>query len=137
MADNTVNDEIVKPRRRSPLRRAGCTIVVILWFVLLLTPCVGIALATQGDIVISQGNAPGQEIRIWLITEADERGLGLSSATLQQPDSNNLCVETSTRFILWTGQADPLTSCVCYTRDMEEQVWSTVSVENRACESSG
>lgn len=138
MVDNIkVDDTPAPPRRRSPARRMGCTIAVILWFLLLLTPCFCIALATQGDIVIPQGSAPGQEIRIWLIMEADQRGLAVSSATVQQPAANVLCVESSARFILWTGSTDPLTSCVCYTRDGEEQPWSTVSVDNRACESGG
>ena len=137
MTELLEDQPVAPPRRRGPVRRVGCTILVILWFLLLLTPCVGIVLATQGDIVIPQGNAPGHEIRIWLIAEADERGLGLSTASVPQSESNALCVETSARFILWAGNVDPLTSCVCYTRDTEEQAWSTVSVENRACESGG
>jgi hypothetical protein len=137
MLETGESSTIAPPPRRSPRCRAGCTILTILWFLLLLTPCVGIVLATQGDIVIPQGSVPGHEIRIWLISEADQRGLGLSSATIDQTNSNALCVETSARFILWTGNAAPLTSCVCYTRDSEEQAWSTISVENRACESDG
>lgn len=137
MTDNEAGDEIVSPRRRSPLRRLGCTIIVIIWFVLLLTPCLGIVLATQGDLVIPQGNAPGHEIRIWLITEADSRGVGISSAVVHQRESDALCVETNTRFILWAGNADPLTSCVCYSRSNAEAAWSTVSVEDQACESDG
>jgi hypothetical protein len=138
MAENTeINDVPPPPRRRSPVRRAGCTIAVILWFLLLLTPCFCIVLATRGEIVIPQGTAPGQEIRIWLIMEADQRGLGISSTSVQQAGPNALCVESDTRFVLWTGRADPLTSCVCYERTGEDQSWSTASVANRACESGG
>lgn len=120
-------------RRRSPACRVGCTILVILWFLLLLTPCLAIILATQGDIVIPQGSVPGHEIRIWLISEADQRGIGISSASVQQTDANALCLETNARFILWAGNADSLTLCECYTRESEDQAWSTVSVEDRAC----
>lgn len=123
------------PRRRRPARRAGCTIVVILWFLLLLTPCVCIALITQGEIIIPQGSAPGQEIRIWLIMEADQRGLGVSTTSVQQPQPSALCVESDTRFLFWTGSAEPLTSCVCYERTGEDQPWSTTSVANGVCES--
>lgn len=120
-------------RQRSPLRRAGCTVLVVLWFLLLLTPCFCITLATQGEIIIPQGSAPGQVIRIWLIMEADERGVGVSSTSVQQANENALCVETDTRFILWSGSAEPSASCECYEREDPDQQWSLLSVSNDTC----
>jgi hypothetical protein len=134
MAENVEVEDAPPPRRRSGVRRAGCTVAVILWFLLLLTPCFCVVLVSQGDIILPQGSAPGQEIRIWLIMEAEQRGLGVSSTSVEQTEANALCVESSTRFILWTGRADPLASCVCYERSEADQSWSTVSVVNRACE---
>lgn len=124
---------ITPPRPRSRLRRAGCPVLVILWFLLLLAPCLCIVLATQGEIVIPQGSAPGQAIRIWLIMEADQRGLGLSSTSVQQVDENALCVESDIRFLLWSGSAESSSSCECYERASAEQQWSLLSVSNDAC----
>ena len=123
----------VPQRRRSPLRRAGCTVLVVLWFLILLVPCFCLALATQGEITIPQGSAPGQVIRVWLINEADERGLGVSSTSVQQIDADHLCVESSTRYLLWAGIADPSVSCECYAREAADQPLTTISVANEAC----
>ena len=69
---------------RSPLRRLGCGCALLFWFLLLLSPCVFIVLATQGQITFSQGDLPGQELRIWLIQEAKEQGLGISTTSVLQ-----------------------------------------------------
>ena len=68
---------------------------------------------------------------IWLISEADERGLGVSSASVYPGASENeLCVQTDVRYFLWTGRADPVGYCECYTRSAENQPWVfTDSVE--------
>jgi hypothetical protein len=125
------------PRRRSPIRRVGCGASLVLWFLLLLTPCFCFVLASQGEIIIPQGSAPGQQIRIWLIMEVQQRGFGISSAAVSQPEPNALCVESRTRFLLWVGSAESSVSCECYMRASEDEAWAAVSVENRACETGG
>jgi hypothetical protein len=130
---NEVNGTLQARRPRSPLRRAGCTVLLILWFLLLLAPCFCIVLATQGEIVIPQGSAPGQAIRIWLIMEADQRGLGVASSSVMQEQENTLCVESNTRFLLWSGSAEPISSCECYERARADEQWSLLSVSNEAC----
>lgn len=123
------------PSRGSPLRRLGCGIALVLWFALLLVPCLLIVMATQGEITISQGSLPGQQIRVWLIMEATERGFGISSTSTQQTDPNIACVQTNTRFVLWAGQADPLSYCDCYARADAESPWSSVSTTQGVCPS--
>jgi hypothetical protein len=126
---------VVRPRQRTPLRRAGCTVLVVLWFLILLVPCFCLILATQGEITIPQGSAPGQVLRVWLINEADERGLGVSSTSAQQLGDNRLCVESTTRYLLWAGVAQPSVSCECYAREATDQALEVVSVANEACAS--
>ena len=112
------------PPRRSPIRRAGCIVALVIWFVILLLPCFLIVLAVQQEIVITTGSAPGQELRLWLISEADERGLGLSSASVYQSSANALCVETNVHFLLWTGHSDPVLYCDCYQRASASAEWA-------------
>ncbi len=123
-------EPVPEVRRRSPLRRAGCIIALVIWFAILLLPCLMITLAVQQEIVITTGGAPGQQIRVWLISEADQRGLAISTASAQQSSPDAVCVQTNVRFLLWAGKADPLSYCNCYQRADASAPWSeTVSNE--------
>ena len=106
-----------------------------MWFLVLLSPCIVIVMATQGQIAFSQGDLPGQELRIWLIQEAREQGLGISttSAVHIQPGAD--CVQTSVFYLLWLGEGQPATYCDCYERADEAADWSLVSTESGACRS--
>lgn len=119
-----------RPRR---VRRIGCGIALALWFTLLLTPCLCIVLAVQQEILVPLGSAPGQELRIWLINQARERGLGISTGQVTEGDDTALCVQTTTRFLLWAGQGDTNAYCECYIRENASEPWSSSSVEMNAC----
>ena len=108
---------------RSPIAKLGCGIALIIWFSLLLAPCFMFILATRGEISIATGEAPEQRLRIWLIQEARQSGLGVSNASVKQVDEN-VCVQTSVTFILWRGEASPTEYCECYT--VENGVYSYV-----------
>ncbi|MBZ0303284.1 MAG: hypothetical protein K8J31_26310 [Anaerolineae bacterium] len=116
--------------RRHPLRRPGCILGLILWFLILLTPCFMIVLAVQGEIAVTTGSAPDQRLRVWLIQEAAQSGIGVSSASVQTQD-DLLCVQTDVRFVLWRGSAEPTQYCECYTGT--DANWQTVRVEQSAC----
>ena len=116
--------------KRHPLRRPGCVIGLILWFVLLLSPCFMILLAARGEISISTGDLPEQRIRVWLIQEARLSGIGVSSGAAQVYDQQ-MCVQTNVNFVLWRGQADPIQYCDCYTQ--AESGWQASSTESGAC----
>lgn len=120
------------PRRR-PLRRTGCILGLLIWFAILLLPCFLIVLAVQGEITLTTGSAPGQQTRLWLVSEPDERGLAVSSAAVTERGSNALCVETSVRFYLWAGQAEPSLYCECYERTSADAPWTTTGTANAAC----
>jgi hypothetical protein len=132
MTDSELTQVPAAPRR-SPLRRIGCTVALIVWFALLLVPYLLIIMATQGEITIAQGSLPGQQIRVWLIMEANERGLGVSSTSARQTDPNAACVQTDTRFLLWSGSAEPLSYCECYARADADSLWTSVSTEAGVC----
>ena len=114
MEDQSQSGENPPLIKRHPLRRPGCVIGLVLWFILLLSPCFMILLAARGEISISTGDLPDQRIRVWLIQEARLSGIGVSSATVQAHDQQ-MCVQTNVNFMLWRGQADSTQYCDCYT----------------------
>ncbi|NWF68753.1 MAG: hypothetical protein HXY40_06695 [Chloroflexi bacterium] len=125
--------EQAAPRRPvSPLRRLGCVLLLILWFAFILLPCALVMLAQQQEIVISQGDLPGEQIRIWLIMEIEQRGLGIASTARHAIDGAQ-CVQTDVRFALWQGEGEAVSYCECYTRGADEETWLFVSQAQGAC----
>ncbi len=124
---------------RSPLRRYGCGLGLAVWLVVLFfLPCLCIMTLVRQEVVIPTGAAPGQELRVWLIMEADLRGLGVASgAPADGSSSQSVCVETYTQFWLWMGQAEPVWACECYSRQEDSDAWSLVSVSMGSCEQTG
>lgn len=111
------------PRRRNPLRRVGCVVLLVFWFGLLLLPCFLLVLATQQEITISQGELPGQEIRIRLISDIEQRGIGFWTTSTTTGAEGDICLITNVRYILWEGQGDPAAYCQCFTRNAEDTLW--------------
>jgi hypothetical protein len=107
--------------------------LLVIWFVVLLLPCALIVLAVQQQIVIPTGSAPGQQTRLWLISEPTERGFGVSTAAVTPTGGDALCVQTDVRFLLWSGQADPLSYCECYARANAGDAWSLTDSREGAC----
>ncbi len=132
MTEAAITPESTPPPRR-PIRRIGCGVVLVIWFLVLLLPCGLIVLAVQQEIVISTGSAPGQQTRLWLIGEPTERGFGISTAAVAPTADNAICVQTDVRFLLWAGQADPLNYCECYERANADAEWVSVSSSDGAC----
>lgn len=107
-------------RPKGLLRRISCGLGLVIWAILILSPCAFILIATQRDITIRLGDLPGQALRIWLIEEVGERGIGISTPlVIGDPASGTACVQVSSRFILWMGQGEPATVCECYARQGE------------------
>lgn len=130
------------PPRRSPIRRVGCAVLLVIWFAVLLLPCLFGLLLTRGEITFNTGSAPNQMTRIWLISEASERGIGLSTASVYPANSeyelnaslnNALCVQTDVRYLLWAGRAEPVRYCECYTRSASDQPWEFTEAIEATC----
>ena len=127
---NEDNTPPAVPRRRGPLRRVGCTIGVILWVLVLLIPCIFITLAVRYEITVDTGSAPEQRLRLWLIMEAEQRGVGFSNTSVQESEGQT-CVQTDVQFFLWQGAAEPVSFCNCYERGAED--WINTSAQPGAC----
>ena len=125
----------VLPPRRSPLRRLGCTIAVIIWFIVLLTPCLCIVLASQGEIAVRLGDVPGQSFRLWLLNESRQRGIGISRPSVYaSAEQSQVCIQTDVSFILWMGSAEATIYCECYTQFDNNAGWELVSNQQAACQ---
>jgi hypothetical protein len=122
----------VSIRPRSRLRRLGCWIGLTIWLILLLLPCVMIALISQGEIAIQLGNVPGQSFRVWLIQEATERGLGIARPSVYTTgDNSNVCLQTDTSFLLWMGKGGSTSYCECYTHNGDD--WKSLGATQGSC----
>ncbi len=117
-------------KKRSPLQRLGCGVLLVIWFAMLMLPCFLGILATQGQITISTGNAPGQELRIWLIMEPFERGLGISSASARYDGDNRFCLDTSVNYLMWAGNVEPSPYTECYERENANAAWTFISADS-------
>jgi hypothetical protein len=112
----------------------GCGLLVIIWFMLLLLPCALFMLATQERITVTLGGAPEQALKIWLVNEARQRGIAFSYGWVAAGDNDlTVCVQTETRFALWTGSGDPASYCDCYDRASRDAAWSLVSTVSGSC----
>jgi hypothetical protein len=128
-ADTTQDVAPIKPRSR--LRRIGCGIGFVIWIVLLLFPCLAIALIAQGEVAVQLGGVPGQSLRVWLIQDATERGLGIARPSVHADANSNVCLQTDTSFLLWMGSSTSTSYCECYTHEGDN--WNPVSSTQGAC----
>jgi hypothetical protein len=120
--------------RRSRLRRIGCGVLLVIWFVLVMSPCAVFLIATQGEIRLPLGGAPNQELRLWLIMQPRERGFGLSLASVRDvPGEGIACVQTDVRYLLWTGSGENVVYCVCYARPDGDADWTFIESLEGQC----
>lgn len=134
MTDSSETQPAPPTLYRRPLRRIGCLVGLLLWALLMLTPCGLFLLATQGQLTISLGSAPNQEVRLWLVNEARVRGLALSWPSVRPSGDTTLCVQTETRFLLWAGSGEPATFCDCYGRTSPNEPWLSAESYTGSCQ---
>jgi hypothetical protein len=133
-ADDAEARTPVAPPPKSPLRRPGCVIALIIWFLILLTPCPLFILLTQGEIRINVGSAPDQHIRLWLVMEPRERGFGLSSPSIHPgPSEGEVCLQTDVRYLLWMGSAEDASYCECYQHPTDDSGWTPTTTITGMC----
>jgi len=128
----------VPAKRRSPLRRAGCALLIVLWFTFLLTPLLLFVLAIEGEITIAHGaGIPDRHehprLQIALVMEVDFRGLRITNSTIDRPGDNEMRVQTNVRFLLWQGEGEPASFCDRYRRESPESSWQLESTVMGSC----
>lgn len=128
-SDNSHIVALLKPRSR--LRRLGCGIGLVIWVILLFLPCLAIVLISQAEIAVQLGDIPGQSLRIWLVQDAAERGIGIARPSVLADEKANTCLQTDTSFILWMGKGESTSYCECYVYDGEN--WKSVSAAQQSC----
>ena len=130
-------------KRRNPLLRAGCGLAVIIWFMLILTPCALFYLAANKEIRISFGDIPQPHehplLLISLVSERSDRGLRIATSTVvtRAGDDTTACVQSDVRFVLWQSQAGDqnVTYCDCYDRDDTDSGWQLFETMSGSCSS--
>lgn len=119
-------------KRRHPIQRLGCGLLLICWFILLMTPCALFYLAANGEIRLWHRNEVPQAdvyplLLISLVSAVDHRGLRIenSSIALGGADENALCMQTHVRFVLWQSDenSQDASYCDCYQRDDAAAAW--------------
>ncbi len=130
--DTGAPGEAADQRRRPILRRTGCALGVLVWAVLMMIPLLLFALAVRGEISVATGGAPEQRLRVWLIMDAAQRGVGISTAAAYET-GGGVCVQTDVRFLLWQGRPEAQQRyCECYERGAAGE-WRATSVVSGAC----
>ena len=129
----------ISPRRKR--RGIGCWILVALWFLLLLAPCAVFLLVVQGEITIWHSDIPDPEshprFQISLISEADYRGVMVTSSSINQVNEVQLCLQTDVRFILWEGEAESSRYCDCYEQPATSDDWQFSGTVTGDCDLEG
>ena len=128
-------------KKRGPLRRLACGLLLSLWFLLLLTPCALFYLATHGEIRLFHADIPQPHsqprLLISLINDVENRGLQIvRSIPFRESDNMAVCVETVVNYLLWAsseGNQD-VVYCDCYERADTAASWSLKETRLSACE---
>jgi hypothetical protein len=104
-------------------RALGCAILILVPGTLLALILLAFSLMMRGEITIR----PSQwlELRIWLVNQRDNQGLGASLTRRMRagPEPATLVCETiKARFLLWRsdGTARPVDFCECLLEDSGE-----------------
>jgi hypothetical protein len=118
------------------LKRLGCGILLVLWFMFLLTPCLMIKLAVDREIILTHSDIPNDDFRVWLIQDVRSRGLAVSNTRRVDGTNGAVCTLTDVGFLLWEGKGgDPQHYCSCYSK--AESGWSSVAEGDAACQLAG
>jgi hypothetical protein len=96
-------------------RRLLLILFLAIWAVAMLFPLTTVLLATQKQIEL--GSARGRQLRLFLLQEPDQEGVGLEwtrpvAASVQSGDR---CRQTRVVYFMWAGEGDNVTYCRCFS----------------------
>ena len=119
----------------SQLRRAGCIITLVIWFVILLLPCFLIVLGgAAGDRHFDREARRGSRFAVWLISEADRTRIGDFDRP-RHADCAGCCLRPDECAISAVGgEADPAELLrLLSSAPTRMPQWSSTSTTNGAC----
>ena len=123
---------------RTAARRLFRLFFVVFWLLLISTPCLALALASQGEIRLRSGPAPEEELRLWLVQDAQRAGLAISHVSRHDYELRK-CYQTEARFLLWRGQQldeeTATTFCSCY--NIEDETFQQQEITAGSCPAPG
>ena len=123
---------------RTTARRLFRLVFVMFWLVLICTPCLALALASQGEIRLRSGPAPEEEFRLWLVQDAQRAGLAISHVSRHDYELRQ-CFQTEARFLLWRGQQldeeTATTFCSCYSK--QDETFQRQEITTGSCRGPG
>ncbi len=111
-------------RREVRRRRVLFWLGIAAWVVVLLIPFFIVMLAVRGEFSVTlPGEAPDNQLRVWMVMEPRERGIAYSAPTVAAQDALELQVQTNVRYLLWEGENEALSYCTIYTRESADAEW--------------
>lgn len=136
IAEAVIENETEKPvvRRLGKgwwTRRVGCWLLIGIWFLLMLSPCLVITVLVQGEVVYGLSDKPGHELRIFKVQSETARGFGISLGTVERESDGNVCILTRVRYAVWRGDAEETNYCQCYHEQAGE--WLPLEPVDNQC----
>jgi len=121
-------------RRELVVRRVVFWGGIVVWVLVLSLPLLVVMLAMRGEITVGvPGDYPDSEVRVWMIMERDQRGVGVSRPVVASRTDSALQVQMNVRYLLWEGESEAARYCVTYTRAGEG--WQMAGTVEGACSS--
>lgn len=102
---------------RTPLwfiRRLGCSLMVVIWLLLMASPCLFVTVLVRGEATYNFSDKPGHQIRLFRVQSDTALGFGLSLGTLKNEKDGDFCVLTQVRYLLIEGETENVNYCQCY-----------------------
>lgn len=110
-------------QRPSIIRRLGCSLLLVFWFVILLAPCTFFYLAVNGQITLQHADVPDPAMHpllsIQTIMEIEDRGVAITRSLITQQTDDQMCLETHVNYVFWQSshnESQDSVFCDCYTR---------------------
>lgn len=120
--------------------KIGCAFGLILWFTVMMTPCVLFWFGFGNEVIIPHANVPYAHehplFKLGLLMTADYRGLSVTNSSIFADHDNAVCVQTNVNFLLWENRNrdNPATIyCDCYERANPETSWQLIRTDSGEC----
>lgn len=121
--------------RELVLRRVLFYAGIAVWVVILSIPFFFVVLGMRGEMSIPlAGDFPENRLRIWMVMEPYERGIGYSLPRVAERSDVELHVETQVSYLMWEGEGENAVYCQQYTQDSDSATWIMADTAEGRCE---